>query len=55
MVAESALSIVKSHDSLPGKQGGILTPATAFGQVLIDRLTHDGGMVFEVSDIPSHS
>lgn len=53
MVAESALSIVKSHDSIPGKQGGILTPATAFGQVLIDRLTHNGGMVFEVSDIPS--
>ncbi|KAI8332624.1 saccharopine dehydrogenase [Chlamydoabsidia padenii] len=55
MVAESALSIVKNHDSLPGKQGGILTPASAFGQVLIDRLTHEGGMVFEVSDISSSS
>ncbi|CAO3590643.1 unnamed protein product [Absidia cylindrospora] len=53
MVTESALCIVKSLDTLPGKQGGILTPASAFGQVLIERLTHNGGMVFEVSDIPS--
>lgn len=51
MVAESALCIVKSLNSLPGKEGGILTPATAFGQVLIDRLTATGGMVFEVKDI----
>jgi short subunit dehydrogenase-like uncharacterized protein len=52
MLVESALSIVKNLDSLPGKQGGILTPASAFGQVLIDRLTANGGMVFEVSDMP---
>ncbi|KAI8338630.1 saccharopine dehydrogenase [Chlamydoabsidia padenii] len=52
MLVESALSIVKSLDALPGKNGGILTPATAFGQVLIDRLTVNGGMVFDVSDIP---
>lgn len=51
MVAESALCIVKSLNELPGKEGGILTPATAFGQVLIDRLTHNGGMVFEVHDL----
>ncbi|CAO3625343.1 unnamed protein product [Cunninghamella blakesleeana] len=51
MVAESALCIVRNLDSLPGKEGGILTPATAFGQVLIDRLTATGGMIFEVKDI----
>ncbi|KAI8096624.1 saccharopine dehydrogenase [Halteromyces radiatus] len=53
MVAESALSIVYSLDSLPGKQGGVLTPATGLGKVLIDRLTTNGGMVFEVNDIPT--
>lgn len=51
MVAESALSIVKSLNELPGKDGGILTPATAFGNVLLERLTHNGGMVFEVEDM----
>ncbi|KAI7886227.1 saccharopine dehydrogenase [Mucor mucedo] len=51
MVAESALCIVKSLKDLPGNGGGILTPATAFGKVLLDRLTHNGGMIFEVKDI----
>jgi short subunit dehydrogenase-like uncharacterized protein len=51
MVAESALSIVHHLNQLPGKEGGILTPATAFGDVLINRLTHNQGMVFEVSDM----
>ncbi|KAI8977247.1 saccharopine dehydrogenase [Mycotypha africana] len=51
MVAESALCIVKSLHQLPGNKGGILTPATAFGQILIDRLTKDQGMVFQVKDL----
>jgi short subunit dehydrogenase-like uncharacterized protein len=51
MVAESALSIVKSLNELPGREGGILTPATAFGNVLLERLTRNGGMVFEVQDM----
>ncbi|ORY93124.1 saccharopine dehydrogenase [Syncephalastrum racemosum] len=51
MLAESALCIVKSHDALPGKEGGILTPATAFGDVLLDRLRADGKMVFEARDL----
>ncbi|GAA5806314.1 saccharopine dehydrogenase [Helicostylum pulchrum] len=51
MVAESALSIVRSLDEIPGKEGGILTPATAFGNVLLDRLRQNQGMVFEVEDI----
>lgn len=51
MVAESALCIIKSLKDLPGNQGGILTPATAFGHVLLDRLRHNDGMIFEVKDI----
>lgn len=51
MVVESALCIIKSYDQLPGKDGGVLTSSTAFGHVLIDRLTKDGGMVFEVKDM----
>ncbi|KAI9476400.1 MAG: saccharopine dehydrogenase [Benjaminiella poitrasii] len=51
MVTESALCIVKSLKDLPGKQGGILTPASAFGHVLLDRLRHNDGMVFEVQDM----
>ncbi|KAI8074102.1 Saccharopine dehydrogenase-domain-containing protein [Gongronella butleri] len=46
MLAEAALSIVKNHDYLPGKQGGILTPASAFGNILIDRLNASGRMSF---------
>jgi short subunit dehydrogenase-like uncharacterized protein len=51
MVVESALSIVKNLKDLPGKEGGILTPATAFGNVLLERLRHNNGMIFEVEDI----
>lgn len=51
MVAESALCIVKSLKDLPGKEGGILTPATAFGHILLDRLRHNDGMIFEVKDL----
>ena len=40
MVCESALCIALARDSLPGgpRRGGLLTPATAFGPVLADRL-----------------
>lgn len=48
MVAESALCLVDNYDELPGKEGGILTPATAFGDVLIKRLRDEGGMDFLV-------
>lgn len=51
MVTESALCIIKNLNDLPGKEGGILTPSTAFGNVLLDRLRHNNGMVFEVNDI----
>lgn len=44
MIAESALCIHFSKDSLPslGQQGGVLTPSTAFGDVLIERLRSNG-------------
>ncbi|KAJ2955051.1 hypothetical protein NQZ79_g8882 [Umbelopsis isabellina] len=48
MVAESALCLVDNYDELPGKEGGILTPATAFGDVLMKRLRDEGGMDFLV-------
>ncbi|KAI8972125.1 saccharopine dehydrogenase [Pilobolus umbonatus] len=51
MVTESALCILKHLDELPGKEGGILTPSTAFGHTLINRLSQGGGMVFEVKDL----
>lgn len=40
MLVESALSLTLSHDRLPAlaKEGGVLTPATAFGDVIVDRL-----------------
>ncbi|KAL4261168.1 Saccharopine dehydrogenase-like oxidoreductase [Pleurotus pulmonarius] len=44
MAAESALCIVFSYASLPplARGGGVLTPVTAFGDVLIERLTGCG-------------
>ncbi|KAI9287790.1 saccharopine dehydrogenase [Umbelopsis sp. AD052] len=51
MVAESALSIVYGYDKLPGKAGGILTPASAFGDVLLTRLRDEGGMDFLIEQI----
>lgn len=40
MLVASALSLTLSHDRLPAmaKQGGVLTPAAAFGDVIIERL-----------------
>jgi short subunit dehydrogenase-like uncharacterized protein len=49
MIAESALSIVFSFDKLPhlGRRGGILTPMSALGDVLIERLKGSGKFEFE--------
>ncbi len=43
-VCESALSLAEDGDALPGgaRRGGVLTPATAFGDVLADRLRRSG-------------
>ena len=45
---ESALALALQADRLPGAagRGGVLTPATAFGEVLVDRL-HRAGIVLE--------
>ena len=37
MLAESCLALVQDREKLP-PEGGVLTPATAFGSVLIERL-----------------
>jgi short subunit dehydrogenase-like uncharacterized protein len=49
MLCESALSLALNFDALPGgpQRGGILTPATALGDVLADRL-RKAGMKVEV-------
>jgi short subunit dehydrogenase-like uncharacterized protein len=47
-VCEAALSIVRAEDRLPGgsARGGVLTPATGLGDVLVERLRR-AGMVIE--------
>jgi len=51
MVAEAGLALAIGRDSLSvikeGRSGGVLTPASAFGDVLLDRL-RKAGMVFHV-------
>jgi short subunit dehydrogenase-like uncharacterized protein len=50
ILCESALALVCDRSDLPGgeSRGGILTPATGLGRVLIDRLVRRG-MVFRVT------
>ncbi len=48
MLAESALCLIDDRDRLPAA-AGVLTPAVAFGSVLIERL-RAAGMTFEVVD-----
>jgi short subunit dehydrogenase-like uncharacterized protein len=38
MIAESALALAHDRDALPPSAGGVLTPATALGDALVDRL-----------------
>jgi saccharopine dehydrogenase (NAD+, L-glutamate forming) len=43
MVAESAICLATLRDRLPcGAKGGVLTPAAAFGAILIERLNLAG-------------
>ncbi len=48
-LCESALSLAVNTDELPGgrQRGGILTPATGLGEVLLDRL-RNAGMTIEI-------
>lgn len=49
MLSEAALAIVLSYNSLPelAKRGGVLTPMSACGDVLISRLEQSGRFEFE--------
>jgi short subunit dehydrogenase-like uncharacterized protein len=42
MAAEAALCLALQRDACPGKGGGVLTPATCMGGVLVDRLRSAG-------------
>ncbi|KAJ7251141.1 Saccharopine dehydrogenase-domain-containing protein [Mycena haematopus] len=50
LISEAALSLaLVARDALPaiGRRGGVLTPATALGDVLVDRLATSGRITFE--------
>jgi short subunit dehydrogenase-like uncharacterized protein len=47
MLGEAAITLASCRDELPDR-AGVLTPAVAFGDVLVDRL-RKAGMTFEVS------
>jgi short subunit dehydrogenase-like uncharacterized protein len=50
-LCEAALSLALNADQLPGgpKRGGVLTPATGLGDVLVERLRR-AGMRLETVD-----
>ncbi|WP_240969421.1 hypothetical protein [Streptomyces sp. HNM0575] len=45
MLGESALALVWNRDTLPETDGGVLTPATALGDALVERLRATGMMI----------
>ncbi|KAF7325310.1 Sacchrp-dh-NADP domain-containing protein [Mycena venus] len=50
LISEAGLSLaLNPRDALPaiGRRGGVLTPATALGDVLVDRLATSGRVTFE--------
>ncbi|KAJ7799990.1 Saccharopine dehydrogenase-domain-containing protein [Mycena olivaceomarginata] len=52
LISEAALSLALTpRDALPaiGRRGGVLTPSTALGDVLVDRLAASGRVTFESS------
>lgn len=55
-LCESALSLARQADQLPGGagRGGVLTPATALGHVLAERL-RQAGMILSVQLVPGGS
>jgi short subunit dehydrogenase-like uncharacterized protein len=48
-VSEAALALALNADRLPGgsRRGGVLTPATGLGQVLVDRL-QTAGLIIDI-------
>ena len=60
MLAESALSLIlppPKGTSLPrlGKVGGVLTPSTAMGMVLVERLRKSGKFVIHTEVLKGRS
>ncbi|KAI6043480.1 Saccharopine dehydrogenase-domain-containing protein [Pisolithus marmoratus] len=55
MISEAALALVQDKDLLPpfGQRGGVLTPMTAFGDVLIQRLNACGRISVESEVVPA--
>ncbi|KAI6043482.1 hypothetical protein EDC04DRAFT_2890874 [Pisolithus marmoratus] len=55
MISEAALALVRDKDLLPpfGQRGGVLTPMTAFGDVLIQRLNACGRISVESEVVPA--
>ncbi|KAL4062488.1 Saccharopine dehydrogenase-domain-containing protein [Scleroderma yunnanense] len=55
IISEAALALVLNKDSLPpfGRRGGVLTPMTAFGDILIQRLNACGRISIESEVLPS--
>ncbi|KAJ1483384.1 hypothetical protein T484DRAFT_1800487, partial [Baffinella frigidus] len=50
MLVESGLSIALENARLPSN-GGILSPASCQGSVLLERLQATGGTTFSISDL----
>ena len=48
MISESALALLHTHADLPEwvRKGGVFTPASALGDVLVRRLEESGRMSF---------
>jgi hypothetical protein len=53
MLSEAALSLSFSHQSLPplGQLGGVLTPVTAMGDILVERLRKYGSYEIETRSL----
>ena len=50
MLVESALCLSEDADKIP-VEGGSWTPASAMGDLLLDRLTSSAGMHFELEPV----
>ena len=49
MISESALAILLNKSALPStaQEGGVLTPVTGLGEVVVERLKESGRWEFE--------
>ena len=54
MISESALTLLLARDALPelGRRGGVLTPMTAMGDALIERLEKSGRVTVQSEIVP---